>query len=82
MNVGKIRKYLRNAERVLGLVEGKRHGHHRHHGRGHHGKRRGDMGSGVLRQRLRIPSSRRTGTVLARFVNVAETAENAASPPT
>lgn len=46
MNVGKIRKYLRNAERVLGLVEGKRHGHHRHHGRGHHGKRRGGMGSG------------------------------------
>ena len=53
MNVGKIRKYLHNAERVLGMVEGKRHGHHRHHGRGHHGRRRGGMGSGVLRQILR-----------------------------
>ena len=37
MNVGKLRSYLRNAERVLGLVDGKRHGHHRHHGRGHTG---------------------------------------------
>ena len=53
MNVGKIRKYLRNAERVLGLVEGTRHGHHRRHGHGHHGRRRGSLGSGVLRQILR-----------------------------
>ena len=53
MNVGKIRSYLRNAERMLGLVEGKRHGHHRHHGRGHHGRRGGGMGNEVLRQILR-----------------------------
>ena len=52
MNVGKIRRSLRNAERVLGLVEGKRHGHRRYHGRGHHGRRRGGMGGEVLRQIL------------------------------
>jgi hypothetical protein len=52
VNVGKIRRYLRNAERVLGLVEGKRHGHRRYHGRGHHGRRRGGMGGEVLRQIL------------------------------
>jgi hypothetical protein len=52
MNVSKIRRYLRNAERVLGLVEGKRHGHRRCHGRGHHGRRRGGMGGEVLRQIL------------------------------
>ena len=52
MNVGKIRSYLRNAERVLGLVEGKRHGHHRHHGHGHHGRRGGGVGNEVLRQIL------------------------------
>jgi hypothetical protein len=38
---------------VLGLVEGKRHGHHRHHGRGHHGRRGGGVGNEVLRQILR-----------------------------
>jgi len=53
MNVGRIRRYLRNAEQVLGLVEGKRHGHSRHHGRGHHGRRRGGMSNEVLRQILR-----------------------------
>ncbi len=53
MNVGKIRRYLRNAERVLGLVEGKQHGHHRHYGRGHHGRSRGGVGNEVLRQILR-----------------------------
>jgi hypothetical protein len=53
VNVGKIRRYLRNAERVLGLIEGKRHGHRRYHGRGgHHGRRRGGMGGEVLRQIL------------------------------
>ena len=59
MNVGMIRSYLRNAERMLGLVEGKRHGHHRHHGRGHHGRRGGGVGNEVLRQ---IP--RRTADVI------------------
>jgi hypothetical protein len=53
MNVGKIRRYLHDAERVLGLVEGKRHGHHRHHGRGHHERRRGGVGNEVLRQIFR-----------------------------
>ena len=53
MNVSKIRRYLRSAERVLGLVEGKRYGHRSHHGRGHHGRRRGGMGNEVLRQILR-----------------------------
>ncbi len=53
MNAGKIRRYLRNAERILGLFEGKRHGHHRHHGRGHHGRRSGGVGNEVLRQILR-----------------------------
>ena len=53
MNVGKLRSYLRNAERVLGLLEGKRHGHHRHHGRGHHGRRGSGVGNEVLRQILR-----------------------------
>ena len=43
--------------------------------------RKTQAGSGVPRQRLSTPSSRRIGTVLARFVNVAETAVNAASPP-
>ena len=53
MNVSKIRRYLRNAERVLELAEGKRHGHRSHHGRGHHGRRRGGMSNEVLRQILR-----------------------------
>ena len=53
MNVGKIRSYLRNAERMLGLVEGKRHGPHRHHGHRHHGRRGGGVGNEVLRQILR-----------------------------
>ena len=38
--------------------------------------------SGVPRHRLSTPSSRRIGTVLARPVNVADTAVNAARPPT
>ena len=36
---------------------------------------------GVDRHRLRIPSSRRIGTTLTRFVYVADTAVNAARPP-
>ena len=39
------------------------------------------VGSGVPRQRLSTPSSRRIGTMLARLVNVAETAVYAARPP-
>ncbi len=39
------------------------------------------VGSGVPRHRLSTPSSRRIGTMLARFVYVAETAVNAARPP-
>ena len=38
-------------------------------------------GSGVPRQRLSTPSSRRIGTTLARLVNVADTAVKAAMPP-
>ena len=38
-------------------------------------------GSGVPRHRLSTPSSRRIGTMLARLVNVADTAVKAASPP-
>ncbi len=54
MNIGKIRRLLHQAERVLGLVEGTRHGHGRHHH--HHGHRRrrgGGMKGEVLRQILR-----------------------------
>ncbi len=39
------------------------------------------VGSGVPRQRLSTPSSRRSGIMLARLVNVADTAVNAARPP-
>jgi hypothetical protein len=51
MNIGKIRRLLHQAERVLGLVEGARHGHrhHRHHG---HRRRRSGMKGEVLRQIL------------------------------
>ncbi|MDQ3965337.1 MAG: hypothetical protein M3246_02605 [Actinomycetota bacterium] len=51
MNIGKIRRLLYQAERLLGAVEGSRHGHHRHH---HHGRRRRrGIGEKVLRQILR-----------------------------
>ena len=49
MNIGKIRRLLHQAERVLGMVEGSRHGHH-HHG---HKRRRGGVKNEVLRQILR-----------------------------
>jgi hypothetical protein len=50
MNIGKVRSLLRRAEQVLGLVEGKRHGHHRHH---HRRGRKSRVGNEVLRQVLR-----------------------------
>lgn len=55
MNIGKIRRLLRRAERVLGFVEGTRHGrrHHHHHRRHHHGHARRRVGDEVLRQILR-----------------------------
>ena len=53
MNVGKIRRLLRGAERVLGMVEGSRHGHHRHHHHHHGRRRRGGVKGEVLRQILR-----------------------------
>jgi hypothetical protein len=48
MDIRKIRKFLYQAERLLGAVEKSRHGHH--HRR--HGRRRG-IGNKVLRQILR-----------------------------
>jgi len=52
MDIRKIRRFLYQAERLLGAFEGSRHGHHhrRHHHR--HGRRRG-IGNKVLRQILR-----------------------------
>jgi hypothetical protein len=54
MNIGKIRRLLYQAERLLGAVEGSRHGHHHHHRHHHHGRRRRrGIGEKVLRQILR-----------------------------
>jgi hypothetical protein len=52
VNIGKIRRFLRRAERMLGLVEGRRHGHH-HHSHRHHRRGRRGVGNAVLRQILR-----------------------------
>jgi hypothetical protein len=53
MNIGKIRRLLYQAERLLGAVEESRHGRHHHH-RHHHGHhRRHGIGEKVLRQILR-----------------------------
>jgi hypothetical protein len=52
MNIGKIRRLLHRAERLLGAVEGSRHGHHRRR-RHRHGRRRRGIGNEVLRQLLR-----------------------------
>jgi hypothetical protein len=53
MNIGKIRRLLYQAERLLGAVEESRHGHH-HHRHHHHGRRRRrGIGEKVLRQILR-----------------------------
>jgi hypothetical protein len=50
MNVGKIRRLLHQAERLLGGVDKSRHGHRHDH---HHGRRRGGAGNEVLKQILR-----------------------------
>lgn len=53
MNIGKIRRLLHQAERVLGMVEGSRHGHHRRHHHHGHKRRKGGVKNEVLRQILR-----------------------------
>ncbi len=50
MDMRKIRRFLYQAERLLGAVEKSRHGRHHHY---RHGHRRRGIGNEVLRQILR-----------------------------
>ena len=72
----------------LGAEEGDADDDHDRHAHGGDDDRRAEVAAEVhpvthrrARQRLRMPSWRRIGSVLARFVNVPETAVNAAKRP-